>query len=71
MLIMHRDGSLHWDGCENCTSGRAGATIEISANVLAQQSDLIDRVFALAFDVLGLRALKIHVRATEECQAGL
>jgi len=66
MKIIHRDGSLHWEGCEDCTSGRAGATIEVSANVLAQPSDLIDRVFALTFDVLGLRALEIRVRAIEE-----
>jgi len=70
MITIQSDGSLAWNSLNDSRHQVVG-TLELPADLLEQQSDLLDRVFALAFDVLGLRALEICVRATEECQSGL
>ena len=31
-------------------------------DLIAQQSDLIDRIFAFAFDVLGLQSIDVRIR---------
>ena len=61
MIILDRDGTLEWLPVER----RPGATadsIELPADLVAQPSDLFDRVFAFAFDVLGLLTIELRVR---------
>ena len=46
--------------------GRANGVVEVSGEQVLQQSDLIDRVLAMAFDVLGYKTLEIRVRPRRE-----
>ena len=65
MMSMRRDGSLDYHHADRTWSGRTSGTIVVSIDLLTQQSDLLDRVIAYAFDVLGLNTLELRVRATE------
>jgi len=67
MMSMRRDGSLDYHHVDLSWSKRTRGTLEVSTDLLAQQSDLLDRVIAYAFDVLGLNTLELRVRATERC----
>src|SRR5919109_3299169 len=66
MIILQHDGALEWSGTSECAMGRTIDTIEVPADALAQQSDLLDRLFALAFDRLGLQTLELRVRPYAE-----
>jgi hypothetical protein len=54
-------------GDETLNSGR----LELPADLLEQHSDLIDRVWAFAFDVLGLRTLDLRIHPYTEHTAGV
>ena len=45
---------------------RAHGIVEVPGELALQQSDLIDRVVAFAFDVLGWQTLEIRVRPQVE-----
>ena len=47
-------------------AGRANGVVEVSGEQVLQQNDLIDRVLAMAFDVLGYQTLEIRVRPRRE-----
>jgi hypothetical protein len=66
MIIVQHDGALEWSDTNECAMGRAMDTVEVPADALAQQSDLLDRLFALAFDRLGLQTLELRVRPYAE-----
>src|SRR5262249_32674282 len=65
MIIMRSDGSFAWQHIDEHRTDKTKGTVEVSAGLLAQQSDLLDRLFAYAFDMLGLYTLELRVRATE------
>jgi hypothetical protein len=62
MMLLKHDGSLTWSGAAAEQAGRTRATIELPIELLDEQSDLIDRVFAFAFDALGLQAIELRIR---------
>jgi hypothetical protein len=62
MLLLQNDGTVIWTGAPADNAYRTSGSIELPADLLDQQSDLIDRVFAFAFDVLGLRAVELRIR---------
>ena len=41
---------------------RAHGVVEVSAELALQESELIDRLLALAFDILDWQALEIRIR---------
>jgi hypothetical protein len=63
MIILYQDGTI--EGIAG--GGRADDTtrdwVELPIDLIAQQNNLLDRVFALAFDVLGLATIELRVRA--------
>jgi hypothetical protein len=58
MIILSHDGSLTTDGALR----RVKDTIEVPEDLVAQQPDLIDRIFTFAFDVLDLQAIDLRIR---------
>jgi hypothetical protein len=69
MIVMDRDGSLVCNNPGSLPAGAATGTIEVPGDLALAQSDLIERVLAFAFDVLGLRALELRIRE-EPADAG-
>jgi hypothetical protein len=65
MMILNRNGTLEWNRSDGDTASSTSGSIDLPADLLMQQSDLIDRVFAFAFDVLGLVRIELRIRATE------
>ena len=61
MITIQSDGSLAWNSLNDPRDQVVG-TLELPADLLEQQSDLPDRVFAFAFDVLGLHTLDLRIR---------
>jgi hypothetical protein len=61
MIAIQRDGSLAWNSLNDLRNQAVG-TLELPAEVLDQQSDVFDRVFAFAFDVLRLHTLELRIR---------
>jgi hypothetical protein len=62
MIIVTRDGSLTTEGAPECIAKRAKDTIEVPEELVAQQPDLIDRIFTFAFDVLDLQTIDLRIR---------
>ena len=62
MIVLNRDGTLTAEGAPEHFIRRRKETIEVPADLIAQQSDLIDRIFAFAFDVLGLQSIDVRIR---------
>ena len=65
MIMLSRNGSLKLDVHNDDATGRARATVELSPELSAQPSDLYDRVFAFAFDVLGVQSVELRVRPSD------
>jgi hypothetical protein len=63
MMLLMRDGSVVLSEAGDC--GQTKGTIDLPADLVTQQSDLIDRVFAFAFDVLGLQTVELRVRPAD------
>jgi hypothetical protein len=64
MMILNRNGSLEWIPLGGDTAGSTRGSIDLPADLVAAQPDLLDRVFALAFDVLGLVTIDLRIRAS-------
>jgi len=64
MMILNRNGSLEWNPLGGDTTGSTRASIDLPADLVAAQPDLLDRVFAFAFDVLGLVTIDLRIRAS-------
>jgi hypothetical protein len=62
MIILSHDGSLTTEGAPEQASRRVKDTIEAPEDLVAQQPDLIDRIFSFAFDVLDLQAIDLRIR---------
>jgi hypothetical protein len=62
MIILHRDGSLTTDAAPKHVARLVKDTIEVPEDLVAQQPDLIDRIFALAFDELDLKIIDVRIR---------
>lgn len=61
MIILNCDGSLTTEDTPELVTGRVKDTIEVSEDMVAQQPDLLDRIFAFAFDVQGLQTIDIRI----------
>jgi len=66
MIMLSSTGSLKLDVHNDRATGYSKATVDLSADLAAQQGDLYDRVFAFAFDVLGLQSVELRVRPSDE-----
>ena len=64
MMILNRNGSLEWNPLGGDSTGSTSGSIDLSADLVAAQPDLLDRVFAFAFDVLGLVTIDLRIRAS-------
>ena len=62
MIILHCDGTLTAEDALEHVVRRRKETIEVPEDLIVQQSDLIDRIFAFAFDVLGLQSIDVRIR---------
>jgi hypothetical protein len=62
MLQLQKDGTLIRTCAIEYDTGWIKETIELPVNLLDQQANLIDRVFAFAFDVLDLQAVELRIR---------
>jgi hypothetical protein len=63
MIILHRDGTIECIAGGRRPDDTTRDWVELPIDLVALQSDLLDRVFTLAFDVLGLVTLELRVRA--------
>ena len=64
MMILNRNGLLEWNPLGGDTAGSTRGSIDLPADLVAEQPDLLDRVFAFAFDVLGLVTIELRIRAS-------
>ena len=62
MIILNCDGTLTAEDAPEHVVRRRKETIEVPEDLIVQQSDLIDRIFAFAFDVLGLQSIDVRIR---------
>ena len=62
MIILHCDGSLTTEGAPEHAAKPVKNTIEVPGDLVAEQPDLIDRIFNLGFDVLGLQTIDLRIR---------
>jgi hypothetical protein len=74
MLQLQKDGTLIRTCGDKDETGRIRETIELPFDLLDRQANLLDRVFAFAFDVLDLKAVELRIRpptaqALLECPA--
>jgi hypothetical protein len=66
LIIQNRDGSLLKEPLPpRQTIGDPSYRVEIPAGLLDEQSSLIERVIAFAFDTLGARRVDVRVRESE------
>ena len=61
MIILHRDGSLTTDAVLKHVARQGKDTIEVPEELVVQQPDLIDRIFAFAFDQLDLKTIDVRI----------
>jgi hypothetical protein len=62
MIIVNRDGSLTTEGAMERAARRIKDSIEVPEDLVAQQPDLIDRIFTFAFDILDLKTIDLRIR---------
>ena len=62
MIIVNGDGSLMREGTPQDVGRRVKDTIVVPVDLVAQQPDLIDRIFTFAFDVLDLQTIDLRIR---------
>ncbi len=62
MITLNSDGTFHLSGGDCCAGLPRQGSIELSAELLAQESELIDRVLDFALDVLELTTVELRVR---------
>lgn len=67
MIIQNRDGSLLEEPYHARKPGQDDHYYaEVAADDLDEQSNLVERIIAMAFDVLGARHLEVLVRGNDE-----
>jgi hypothetical protein len=62
MIILCPDGSLTTEGVPKRVAERVKDTIDVPEDLVAQQPDLLDRIFSFAFDVLDLQTIDLRIR---------
>ncbi len=62
MIILNCDGSLTTEGAPERAAKRVKDMIEVPGDLVAEQPDLIDRIFSFGFDVLGLQTIDLRIR---------
>ena len=66
MIILYQDGTIEGIAGGGSADDTTRDWVELPIDLVAQQNDLLDRVFTLAFDVLGLVTLELRVRAASQ-----
>ncbi|MBC8163106.1 MAG: hypothetical protein H7Z42_18015 [Roseiflexaceae bacterium] len=66
MIIQKRDGSLVEPSTHTSHDAERHFYAEIAPDELDVQTSLIERLITMAFDVLGVRHLEVHVRGNEQ-----
>ena len=67
MIIQNRDGSLIEEPLpKRRTHDSDHYYAEVASDDIEEQSNLIERIIALAFDVLGARHVEVRVRGAEQ-----
>jgi len=61
VIILERDGSLVRCGPDAQASPTTSGYAELSADLVDQQANLIDKVLSFAFDTLGLSTLEMRI----------
>jgi hypothetical protein len=61
-MLLQNDGMLIWAATTADRAGQKSGTIELPVNLLDEQSDLFDRLFAYTFDILGLQTVELRIR---------
>jgi hypothetical protein len=62
MIILNCDGSLRTEGTPERAARPVKDTIEVPEDLIAQQPDLLDRIFTFAFDVMDLQTIDLRIR---------
>ena len=62
MIILNRDGSLATGGTPERAARWVKDTIEVPEDLIAEQPDLLDRIFTFAFDVMDLQTIDLRIR---------
>ena len=62
MIIVNCDGSLMTAGTPERAARGVKDMIVVPEDLVAQQPDLIDRIFTFAFDVLELQTIDLRIR---------
>lgn len=62
MIILERDGSLLWQVPEDLSPEAIHGTVDLPADLVLQQHNIIDRILDLVFDTSGLHTMEIRVR---------
>lgn len=67
MIIQNRDGSLvhKLDHSKRFRNQEQGYCAQVPADLLDEQSNLIDRIISFAFDTLGVHHIELRVRDAE------
>jgi hypothetical protein len=66
MIIVNRDGSLTTEDAIGHVARRFKDIIEVPEDLVAQQPDLIDRIFTFAFDVLALQTIDVRIHPVSQ-----
>jgi hypothetical protein len=62
MIMLSQSGSFTLNILDDLTTNGLKAMIDLPADLAGQPSDLLDKVFAFTFDVLGLQTVELRVR---------
>ncbi len=61
MIILERDGSLLWQVPEDLPPEAIHGTVDLPADLVLQQHNIIDRILDLVFHPSGLNTMDIRV----------
>jgi hypothetical protein len=62
MITLHCDGSLSAESLPEHVGRPVKDAIEVPGDLIAEQPELIDRIFSFGFDQLGLQAIDLRIR---------
>ena len=62
MMILEHQEALVREARDGWASSQGKVTIDLTADMVIGQDDLVDQVFNFTFDVLGLRYVELRIR---------